>query len=219
VCTVIRDRYLQRIPPGYADKKKEENHGNPYGDAIAWFQMLEFAKDNCVKSLIFVTSDCNKEDWFYHDFEDKPVGPRAELVAEMRDFAGCEFHLYRSDIFLQAATDHLNASISEATMKETLQSVSVGPDDEIQDCSPVERMTIEEAQALFLKAIQDDKNKIVEASKAIEELCEAPQRAANKFLEANEKTARAIQQAGEIVVRQADEVAKVLKSIHKASSS
>lgn len=98
-CRLAESRFLQKVPPGYEDRGKAEN---PFGDALIWFQLLDYAKAQPSRSpVVFVTAE-KKKDWFYMNFDGQLVGPRAELVQEMRSFAEVEFHLYRAETFLLA---------------------------------------------------------------------------------------------------------------------
>ena len=57
--TIAKERYKNKIPPGYKDENKEDN---TYGDFFLWEQILRHAeKEN--KSIILVTSE-QKEDWW-----------------------------------------------------------------------------------------------------------------------------------------------------------
>ncbi|TOE48239.1 PIN-like domain-containing protein [Vibrio parahaemolyticus] len=67
-----KERYENKIPPGYKDNSKSKSEQNSftynglkydrqYGDLILWKQLINKAKDEKVKSVIFVTDD-SKED-------------------------------------------------------------------------------------------------------------------------------------------------------------
>jgi hypothetical protein len=94
-------RYAKKIPPGY----KDEGKGDPekYGDAIIWFQLMNFAS-NSQKPIIFVTRDA-KEDWWLSS-SGKTIGPRPELVQEMMQTAAVRFHMYSMQRFLEFAQQH-----------------------------------------------------------------------------------------------------------------
>lgn len=103
-----RARFEQRIPPGYMDDSKTSNK---YGDIIAWFQILDFAKGS-TRPIICVTHD-RKEDWFYTDHSGKIIGPRAELVEEMKSLAGKDCHIYVGSSFLQAVKPIVSVDIDK----------------------------------------------------------------------------------------------------------
>lgn len=125
------DRYKSLVPPGYMDKKEKDKlwegertnptgiiPGDPYGDALLWFQMLDFASAD-KRPIVFTTDDA-KADWWYK-VNGKRVGPRPELGTEMRQIAGVNFHMYDSAKLMEIAGDYfefsdsnLNAAISES---------------------------------------------------------------------------------------------------------
>lgn len=117
----IDERYDAKRPPGYkdtSDKKGKER----YGDALIWLELLEHAKANKVP-IIFVTDD-GKEDWWQISRNNKTVGPRPELIAEMQKYAGCRFLMYSSKQFLGWAARMLNiASTNLDSALEEVQSV------------------------------------------------------------------------------------------------
>ena len=90
-----KQRYEQKIPPGYEDKNKEG--AKKYGDLILWFQIVDKAKKTN-KPIILVTDD-RKEDW-WRRLKNKTIGPRPELVNEIFSEAGVSFYLYQTDPFM-----------------------------------------------------------------------------------------------------------------------
>jgi hypothetical protein len=77
---------------------------DPFGDAIIWFQILDYAKSQPQKKpIIFVTDDA-KGDWWWIQ-SGKKWGARPELIAEMRE-VGVEFHMYDSSSFMEEAAKH-----------------------------------------------------------------------------------------------------------------
>jgi len=106
-------RFDQKVPPGYADKDKPEPER--YGDLIIWESFLaKLAGVN--KPGLLVTSD-TKEDWFLR-ISGKTIGPRPELIAEMRLRAGVDFYLYATPGFLRYANEFLNAGIAPDAIRE-----------------------------------------------------------------------------------------------------
>ena len=101
-------RYPRKIPPGFKDASKTA----PFGDLIAWFQMIDFAIDE-EKPIIMVTDDSRGDDWFYKsknaiDGQTQLKGPRPELMWEMREKANVDFYLYRTGEFIGFARSFLN---------------------------------------------------------------------------------------------------------------
>ena len=103
-----KERYENNIPPGYKDNPK-------YGDLIFWLQILDFAKDN-QKSIVLVTDE-KKEDWWYK-FKGKIIGPRPELVDEIKAYANVEFYMYRVDPFMEHVKKHLKQKVKSEAIKE-----------------------------------------------------------------------------------------------------
>jgi len=86
-------RHAHRMPPGHADSGKgsrggkqaaghelgelshdelgkgiraeKEGSGNQFGDLIIWFEILDHAKANNLKEIVFITRDVEKADWVY----------------------------------------------------------------------------------------------------------------------------------------------------------
>jgi len=115
-------RYAQDLPPGYKDKGKVEqgepsiylHHGlvirRKYGDLILWFQIIREVKEKGLQHIVFVTDD-RKEDWWWKvkSGAEKTIGPRRELVEELRRKANVSlFHMYTTERFLECANEHLD---------------------------------------------------------------------------------------------------------------
>lgn len=106
------ERYINEIPPGYCDnnKKKDGEYIKTYyngiefetrfGDLIAWYQILDKAKDPKIKRVVLITDD-NKEDWWYQ-LKGKTVGPRAELKNELLRNSQADLFMFNSNSFLNA---------------------------------------------------------------------------------------------------------------------
>jgi hypothetical protein len=90
------ERIRTKTPPGYLDAGKED--GLQYGDAILWQQLCDRAAET--KKPVVLVSDDQKVDWVWEE-RGKTLGPRPELVAEMRDRAGVGFHIYTPTRLLQ----------------------------------------------------------------------------------------------------------------------
>lgn len=96
---VIRDaeqRLQNEVPPGYLDANKDGVA--KYGDVILWHQLCERAEDT-EKPIVLIADD-QKSDWVW-EVRGKTLGPRPELVAEMKEKAKVGFHLYTPKRFLQ----------------------------------------------------------------------------------------------------------------------
>jgi rRNA-processing protein FCF1 len=89
-------RYRDQIPPGFKDAQKTGRR--PYGDLIAWKQMIAKAKADA-SPLLFVTDDL-KDDWWL-SIKGEKKGPLPALRAEMHREAGQMYYAYTSDQFLR----------------------------------------------------------------------------------------------------------------------
>lgn len=103
-------RYDMSQPPGYMDKKDKKGN-EKYGDLVAWFQMLDYAKQE-KRPIVLVTRD-KKRDWWWIE-QGKTVGPRPELRKEMLQVANVEFHLYLTERFMHYAQQYTQENLDEA---------------------------------------------------------------------------------------------------------
>ncbi|MGW5924252.1 PIN-like domain-containing protein [Nocardia fluminea] len=120
-------RMAGHVPPGYADASKGER---AIGDFLVWKQTIIEATKRGLPVLL-ITNE-TKPDWV---FRDGPYTmPRVELVREMKQKAGCDFHLVDVQTYLSLAEKYLAAQVSEAAVDEAAritelaeQSVAAGP--------------------------------------------------------------------------------------------
>lgn len=99
-----KDRYAEKIPPGYMDAipKKDKGENYIYGDLIIWKELINYSIVE-KKQLIFITDD-SKEDWWISENGDSSK-PRAELIKEFYDLTGMRIFIYKADLFLQYAKE------------------------------------------------------------------------------------------------------------------
>jgi hypothetical protein len=124
-----KERYEVKRPPGYMDANAKTNQTYTYGgltfrgefgDLLVWEQTIEAAKAEKAKHLIFITDD-EKEDWWWivDSKGKKTIGPRPELVEEMRRRGGVSgFHMYTSERFLKYAKDFLGTQIKVESIQQ-----------------------------------------------------------------------------------------------------
>lgn len=113
-----KERYAQRIPPGFKDLelKKDKGEKHIYGDLIIWKELINFVKKN-KKPLIFVTDD-RKEDW-WTIVKGKTIRPREELIKEFYNETEIRILIYNADNFLKFAKEKgLVPDIKDDTIKE-----------------------------------------------------------------------------------------------------
>ena len=108
------ERYSKRIPPGYSDSKKSEPES--YGDLVFWFQIIDKAKAS-KKPVILITRD-RKEDWWSSRKSGEKEGARKELIREIKNKAGVDFHIYEIDNFINLAAKELKIKITSRSKRE-----------------------------------------------------------------------------------------------------
>jgi hypothetical protein len=115
-------RYRDNIPPGYKDisKDNKKKYGDlliesKYGDLIQWFQIIDKAKESN-KNIIFITDDA-KEDWWWQS-SGKTIGPRPELVTELKNKTGSDLYMYTPDNFIRHANEYLKIKITQKVINE-----------------------------------------------------------------------------------------------------
>jgi len=91
-----KERYENKIPPGFKDDKKPED--KKYGDLILWYQIIDKAKKS-KKPIVLISGDI-KEDWWLEK-DGKRLMPLPQLKKEISDKAGVDFHIYTADRFLE----------------------------------------------------------------------------------------------------------------------
>jgi hypothetical protein len=106
-------RYAARIPPGYSDEKKPDTE--KYGDLILWYELLAYARD-MKQAVVLVTGDQKEDWWLAHG--GRTLGPRPELVKEMRHDAGVPFYMYGLEPFMTEASRRFEIETSAETLKE-----------------------------------------------------------------------------------------------------
>jgi hypothetical protein len=111
-------RIEKRIPPGFMDAKKGETRS--HGDALVWLQVLEYVKGKN-KPVVFVSDDL-KEDWYWI-VGSKKIGPRPELVEEMRREANVDVIFCDSSRFIKQAWELLLSPQGKSTDPDDLKAV------------------------------------------------------------------------------------------------
>ena len=100
-------RKTEKIPPGYKDQRP--------GDYVLWSQIVEEAK-RVAKPVVLVTDD-RKEDWWWIE-GGTTIGPRPELIAEMRAEANVALHMYTPDRLMGEARTRLGVEVSDESINE-----------------------------------------------------------------------------------------------------
>lgn len=110
-----KNRYEKKIPPGYEDEK--DKLGNKiFGDLILWKEIIEKAK-KIKKPIIFITDE-KKKDWWWKLNNGITIGPRQELIQEMKSEAGVDFQLYSTDKFVEFGSEYLKEVGNKQVIEE-----------------------------------------------------------------------------------------------------
>ncbi|MFD6065779.1 PIN-like domain-containing protein, partial [Amycolatopsis lurida] len=110
-------RNQTRTPPGYQDREKDDNRSA--GDYLVWEQTLVEAERRKV-DVLFVTGDV-KEDW-WRRVQNLPVGPRVELVDELRDRTGRRLLMAQPQDLLRIAGNLLDIVVRPSSVEEIQDS-------------------------------------------------------------------------------------------------
>lgn len=108
-------RFANKVPPGYEDAKKKEDR-RKYGDLILWKQVIQKAKE--LKKPVILITDERKEDWWWKIKDGRNMGPRQELVEEMKKFGSVDFHMYSSERFLSFGQKYLKEQVNKKALEE-----------------------------------------------------------------------------------------------------
>lgn len=108
-------RYEKKIPPGFEDEKTKQGN-QKYGDLVLWKQIINKAKTE-KRSIILITDE-RKIDWWWKIKDGRNMGPRQELVEEMKKEANVDFHMYSSERFLSYGLDHLKERVNRKALEE-----------------------------------------------------------------------------------------------------
>lgn len=116
-------RYSNSIPPGYNDNSKKDKrcyngicYQMKYGDLLIWKDMLEKATESQIKNVIFVTSDGQSKDKsdLLHKVNNKIIGPRVELIEEMRVKSNANLFIMNESDFINKFSEQVdNSRISD----------------------------------------------------------------------------------------------------------
>ena len=121
-------RFNSKIPPGYMDAEKDQTeylhrglfYKRKYGDYLIWHQLLQHAKTEGVKEVVFVTDDSKEDWWWLIEVESQiRLGPRPELIDEATRVGGIEsLKMFQSADFMAFAQTSVKPGVSNATLEE-----------------------------------------------------------------------------------------------------
>ena len=132
------ERFKNKVPPGFKDADKANKNNNThffydglnyerqYGDLIVWKQIIEKAKDDNVKNIIFITDDA-KDDWWYTIDSNgkKNVGPLAQLQAEIYSESKIKsYQMYSTSSFMKDGESFMAVDVEESSIADAKTSHS-----------------------------------------------------------------------------------------------
>lgn len=126
-------RYKSKIPPGFEDEKNKEGE-RKYGDLVLWKQVIQIA--NKLKKDIILITDERKIDWWWKIKDGRNMGPRQELVEEIKNLAGVDFHMYSSERFLSYGQTYLKEKIDQKALEE-IQAMKRAELDQIKELEKI----------------------------------------------------------------------------------
>lgn len=109
-----RKRYEKLIPPGYLDRDKSEDT-KKFGDLIIWLEIIRYALNENISSIIFITDDA-KEDW-WERVSGRTLGANPLLVQEMYE-NGIKYLQYRTESFMRHASERIGNTVSKEVLEE-----------------------------------------------------------------------------------------------------
>lgn len=125
ILSKVPERYSKFVPPGYMDAEKNKTDATKkkqYGDVIAWFQIMDYAKAH--KNSIAIVTDDLKEDW-WNKQNGKLFGPRIELMYEISQYAGVHLDMFNMESFLKYAKEELEFTVHD-TLIEKVKKMEEG---------------------------------------------------------------------------------------------
>ncbi|RVI62688.1 PIN-like domain-containing protein [Sinorhizobium meliloti] len=148
------DRYSKKIPPGYKDQKKDAGEYDKFGDLIIWKDMIAKAKAD-KRPVIFISDDAKEDWWWIH--RGRKMGPRPELIEELRTESGQDFHIYEFSQFLRFAADRFpSIKPNVAKVEESILADEQARRRQDDAAAALERDTT-------LRALEDERDQIVSA--------------------------------------------------------
>lgn len=145
------ERYKNEIPPGFNDANKKLSRSyngikyqQKFGDLIIWKDIIEKAKNDKIKNVIFVTSDGKRDS--KTDLNHKTcvgidgngknkyqiIGPRIELIEEMKNETGADFYLMDELEFMkQFSQEEVSSRVVKSISNTLLDFAKILNDDDV----------------------------------------------------------------------------------------
>lgn len=179
------ERYKNGIPPGFnnANKKLSRSYNGikyqqKFGDLIIWKDIINKAKEDRIKHVIFVTSDGkrdSKTDLNYkvcvgNDGNGKKkyqiIGPRIELIEEMKNETGADFYLMDELEFMKQFSQEEVSSQVAKSISDTLLDFAKIVSTSLND-STVKSLVKSPSQSISSKSSVIKRRKVTDVSELL----------------------------------------------------
>lgn len=179
------ERYKNGIPPGFNDANKKLSRSyngikyqQKFGDLIIWKDIINKAKEDRIKHVIFVTSDGkrdSKTDLNYkvcvgNDGNGKKkyqiIGPRIELIEEMKNETGADFYLMDELEFMKQFSQEEVSSQVAKSISDTLLDFAKIVSTSLND-STVRSLVKSPSQSISSKSSVIKRRKVTDVSELL----------------------------------------------------
>ena len=179
------ERYKNEIPPGFNDANKKLSRSyngikyqQKFGDLIIWKDIINKAKEDRIKHVIFVTSDGkrdSKTDLNYkvcvgNDGNGKKkyqiIGPRIELIEEMKNETGADFYLMDELEFMKQFSQEEVSSQVAKSISDTLLDFAKIVSTSLND-STVKSLVKSPSQSISSKSSVIKRRKVTDVSELL----------------------------------------------------
>ena len=179
------ERYKNGIPPGFNDANKKLSRSyngikyqQKFGDLIIWKDIINKAKEDRIKHVIFVTSDGkrdSKTDLKYkvcvgNDGNGKKkyqiIGPRIELIEEMKNETGADFYLMDELEFMKQFSQEEVSSQVAKSISDTLLDFAKIVSTSLND-STVKSLVKSPSQSISSKSSVIKRRKVTDVSELL----------------------------------------------------
>lgn len=179
------ERYKNGIPPGFNDANKKLSRSyngikyqQKFGDLIIWKDIINKAKEDRIKHVIFVTSDGkrdSKTDLNYkvcvgNDGNGKKkyqiIGPRIELIEEMKNETGADFYLMDELEFMKQFSQEEVSSQVAKSISDTLLDFAKIVSTSLND-STVKSLVKSPSQSISSKSSVIQRRKVTDVSELL----------------------------------------------------
>ena len=179
------ERYKNGIPPGFNDANKKLSRSyngikyqQKFGDLIIWKDIINKAKEDRIKHVIFVTSDGkrdSKTDLNYkvcvgNDGNGKKkyqiIGPRIELIEEMKNETGADFYLMDELEFMKQFSQEEVSSQVAKSISDTLLDFAKIVSTSLND-STVKSLVKSPSQSISSKSSVIKRRKVTDVSELL----------------------------------------------------